>query len=165
VDAKAAPSEREAALALGIRVAVASSRENDRDPVMWLADQDYRAACCTCLEPARSRRGPEGLGPEFQPATLNSARRNHDVSGTVASLRPGYWLELLVVLVVVVERRSQAPRQRGDVTFSRQVEGCAAGPLSGALWERMGGPTVGAPWRTPIWSSTLGSGGPWTEAR
>jgi hypothetical protein len=63
---------------------------------------------------------------------------------------------------------SAVPRlldNRGAVTFSRQVEGCAAGPFSGALWERIGGPTVGAPWRTPIWSSTLGSGGPWTEAR
>jgi hypothetical protein len=36
--------DREAALALGTRVAVASSRENDRDPVIRLAGQDYRAA-------------------------------------------------------------------------------------------------------------------------
>jgi hypothetical protein len=36
--------DREAALALGTRVAVASMRENDRDPVVWLAGQDYRAA-------------------------------------------------------------------------------------------------------------------------
>jgi len=36
--------DREAALALGTRVAVAGSRENDRDPVIWLAGQDYRAA-------------------------------------------------------------------------------------------------------------------------
>jgi hypothetical protein len=36
--------DREAALALGTRVAVASSRENDRDPVIWLGGQDYRAA-------------------------------------------------------------------------------------------------------------------------
>jgi hypothetical protein len=36
--------DREAALALGPRVAVASSRDNDRDPVIWLAGQDYRAA-------------------------------------------------------------------------------------------------------------------------
>jgi hypothetical protein len=38
--------DREAALALGTRVAVASSRENDRDPGirLALAGQDYRAA-------------------------------------------------------------------------------------------------------------------------
>ena len=59
--------DREAALALGTRVAVASSRENDRNPVMWLAGQDYRAAeaaRAARLEVIRSRRGPERLGPE-----------------------------------------------------------------------------------------------------
>jgi hypothetical protein len=59
--------DREAALALGTRVAVASSRENDPNPVMWLAGQDYRAADATRtarLEQVRSRRGPERLGPE-----------------------------------------------------------------------------------------------------
>jgi hypothetical protein len=59
--------DREAALALGTRVAVASSRENDPNPVMWLAGQDYRAADATRtahLELSRSRRGPQRLGPE-----------------------------------------------------------------------------------------------------
>jgi hypothetical protein len=59
--------DREAALALGTRVAVASSRENDPNPVMWLAGQDYRAADATRtahLELGRSRRGPQRLGPE-----------------------------------------------------------------------------------------------------
>ena len=59
--------DREAALALGTRVAVASSRENDPNPVMWLAGQDYRAADATRtarLELVRGRRGPERLGPE-----------------------------------------------------------------------------------------------------
>jgi hypothetical protein len=59
--------DREAALALGTRVAVASSRENDPNPVMWLAGQDYRAADATRTarrELVRSRRGPERLGPE-----------------------------------------------------------------------------------------------------
>ena len=59
--------DREAALALGTRVAVASSRENDPNPVMWLAGQDYRAADATRTarrELGRSRRGPERLGPE-----------------------------------------------------------------------------------------------------
>ena len=62
-----AMQDREAALALGTRVAVASSRENDRNPVMWLAGQDYRAADAARaarLEVIRSRRGPERLGPE-----------------------------------------------------------------------------------------------------
>jgi hypothetical protein len=59
--------DREAALALGTRVAVASSRENDPNPVMWLAGQDYRVADATRaarLEVIRSRRGPERVGPE-----------------------------------------------------------------------------------------------------
>jgi hypothetical protein len=36
--------DREAALSLGARVAVHDARQNDRDPVIWLAGQDYRAA-------------------------------------------------------------------------------------------------------------------------
>ena len=59
--------DRETALSLGTRVAVASSRENDPNPVLWLAGQDYRvadAARTARLELIRSRRGPERLGPE-----------------------------------------------------------------------------------------------------
>jgi hypothetical protein len=59
--------DREAALSLGTRVAVATSRENDPNPVMWLAGQDYRAADATRtarLELLRSRCGPKRLGPE-----------------------------------------------------------------------------------------------------
>jgi hypothetical protein len=59
--------DREAALALGTRVAVATSRENDRNPVMWLAGQDYRAADAihrARLPAIRQRPGPERLGPE-----------------------------------------------------------------------------------------------------
>jgi hypothetical protein len=59
--------DREAALSLGTRVAVATSRENDPNPIMWLAGQDYRAADATRTarrELGRSRRGPERLGPE-----------------------------------------------------------------------------------------------------
>jgi hypothetical protein len=59
--------DREAALSLGTRVAVASSRENDPNPVMWLAGQDYRAADATRtarLQQIRQRPGPERLGPE-----------------------------------------------------------------------------------------------------
>jgi hypothetical protein len=59
--------DREAALALGTRVAVATSRENDPNPVLWLAGQDYRAA--DAIHRARAQRirqhhGPERLGPE-----------------------------------------------------------------------------------------------------
>src|SRR5829696_3896761 len=42
-DGHQALRDRETALALGTRVAVAASRENDPNPVMWLAGQDYRA--------------------------------------------------------------------------------------------------------------------------
>jgi hypothetical protein len=66
-DGRQAIRDREAALSLGTRVAVAASRENDPNPVMWLAGQDYRAADATRtarLELVRSRRGPERLGPE-----------------------------------------------------------------------------------------------------
>jgi hypothetical protein len=66
-DGRQAIRDREAALALGTRVAVASSRENDRTPVMWLAGQDYRAADATRtarLQQIRQRSGPERLGPE-----------------------------------------------------------------------------------------------------
>ena len=59
--------DREAALALGTRVAVAASRENDPNPVMWLAGQDYRAADATHrarVQTMRQRHGPERLGPE-----------------------------------------------------------------------------------------------------
>jgi hypothetical protein len=59
--------DREAALALGTRVAVATSRENDRNPVMWLAGQDYRvadAARTVRLPEIKQRHGPERVGPE-----------------------------------------------------------------------------------------------------
>jgi hypothetical protein len=58
---------REVALALGTRVAVAASRENDLNPVMWLAGQDYRVADATHrarVQAIRQRHGPERLGPE-----------------------------------------------------------------------------------------------------
>jgi len=59
--------DREAALALGTRVAVASSRENGPNPVMWLAGQDYRAADATHrarVQTNRQQHGPQRLGPE-----------------------------------------------------------------------------------------------------
>jgi hypothetical protein len=66
-DGHQALRDREAALSLGTRVAVASSRENDPNPVMWLAGQDYRAADAIHAarhQPTRTRHGPERLGPE-----------------------------------------------------------------------------------------------------
>jgi hypothetical protein len=59
--------DREAALALGVRVAVHDSRQNDPNPVIWQANQDYRMA--DALHAARrehlgTRFRPERLGPE-----------------------------------------------------------------------------------------------------
>jgi hypothetical protein len=54
--------EREAGLALGTRVAVAVSRENDPTPVLSIAGQDHRAADAARtarLAAARQRYGPE----------------------------------------------------------------------------------------------------------
>jgi hypothetical protein len=59
--------DREAALAMGTRVAVAASRENDRDPVVWLGGQDYRAADAihrARTHPIRMRQLAERAGAE-----------------------------------------------------------------------------------------------------
>jgi hypothetical protein len=59
--------DREAALALGVRVAVHDSRQNDRDPVIWQPGQDYRAADAIHAarqQPTQTRHGPERVGPE-----------------------------------------------------------------------------------------------------
>ena len=59
--------EREAALALGARVAVHDSRQNDPNPVIWQPGQDYRIADAIHAarhQPTRSRYGPERVGPE-----------------------------------------------------------------------------------------------------
>jgi hypothetical protein len=59
--------DREAALALGVRVAVHDSRQNDRNPVIWQAAQDYRAAEAIQAarhHPTRIRYGPERAGSE-----------------------------------------------------------------------------------------------------
>jgi hypothetical protein len=58
---------REDALALGVRVAVHDSRQNDPNPHVWQPGQDYRMA--DALHAARgdlirTRRGPERVGPE-----------------------------------------------------------------------------------------------------
>ena len=59
--------EREAALALGVRLAVHDSRQNDPNPVIWQPGQDYRMAGALHAvhhQPTRTRHGPERLGPE-----------------------------------------------------------------------------------------------------
>jgi hypothetical protein len=59
--------DREAALALGVRVAVHDRRQNDPNPVIWQAGQDYRMADAIQAarhQPTRARRGPERVGPE-----------------------------------------------------------------------------------------------------
>ena len=60
-------AQREAALALGVRVAVHDSRQNDPNPHVWQPGQDYRAAeaiQAARTQPTRTRRGPERVGPE-----------------------------------------------------------------------------------------------------
>jgi hypothetical protein len=60
-------AQREAALALGVRVAVHDSRENDPNPIIWQPGQDYRMADAlhaARTQPTRTRRGPERVGPE-----------------------------------------------------------------------------------------------------
>jgi hypothetical protein len=60
-------AQREAALALGVRVAVHDSRQNDPNPHVWQTGQDYRMADAlhaARTQPTRTRRGPERLGPE-----------------------------------------------------------------------------------------------------
>ncbi len=60
-------AQRERALALGVRVAVHDSRQNDPNPHVWQAGQDYRMADAVeaaRIQPARTRQGPERLGPE-----------------------------------------------------------------------------------------------------
>jgi hypothetical protein len=59
--------DREAALALGVRVAIHDSRQNDPNPVIWQPGQDYRMADAihaARTQPTRARWGPERLSPE-----------------------------------------------------------------------------------------------------
>jgi hypothetical protein len=62
-----AVQDREAALVLGVRVAVHDSRQNDRNPIIWQAGQDYRMADAlqaARVQPNRARLGSERVGPE-----------------------------------------------------------------------------------------------------
>jgi hypothetical protein len=50
-----------------VRVAVHDSRQNDRNPVIWQAGQDYRAADAiqaARAQPVWARHGPERTGLE-----------------------------------------------------------------------------------------------------
>jgi hypothetical protein len=60
-------AQREAALSLGVRVAVHDARQNDPNPHVWQAGQDYRAADAIQAarhQPTRTRWGLERVGPE-----------------------------------------------------------------------------------------------------
>ena len=60
-------AQREAALALGVRVAVHDSRQNDPNPVIWQSGQNYRMADAlhaARTQPTRARHGPQRDGPE-----------------------------------------------------------------------------------------------------
>ena len=59
--------QREAALALGTRVVLHDSRQNDPNPAIWQPGQDYRMADAihnARHQPTRTRWGAERLGPE-----------------------------------------------------------------------------------------------------
>jgi hypothetical protein len=59
--------DREAALALVVRVAVHDSRQNDPNPHVWQPGQDYRIADAlhaARAQPTRTRHGSERVGPE-----------------------------------------------------------------------------------------------------
>jgi hypothetical protein len=60
-------AQREAALALGVRMAIHDNRQNDPDPISWQPGQDYRMADAlhaARAQPTRTRWGPERTGPE-----------------------------------------------------------------------------------------------------
>jgi hypothetical protein len=60
-------AQREAALALGVRVAVHDCRQNDLNPVIWQPGQDYRMADAlqaARAQPTRTWHSPERVGPE-----------------------------------------------------------------------------------------------------
>ena len=57
-----AVQEREAALALGTRTAVAMTRENEPNPLVRVAGQDDQVAAA--IRAARARQGPERAAPE-----------------------------------------------------------------------------------------------------
>jgi hypothetical protein len=59
--------DREAALSLGIRVAIHDARQNERDPAIWQAGQDYRVADAIHAarhQPIHLHRPAERVGTE-----------------------------------------------------------------------------------------------------
>jgi hypothetical protein len=70
--------DREAALTLGVRVAIHDSRQNDPNPVISQPGQDYRAADAlhaARTQPTRARWGPERVG-----RTLNQHQQEQQMA-------------------------------------------------------------------------------------
>ena len=65
-------AQREAALALGVRVAVHDSRQNDPNPVVWQPGQDYRMADALQRRPHPAHPHPLGPGAS-RPRTLTTS--------------------------------------------------------------------------------------------
>jgi hypothetical protein len=59
-----AVQDREAAVALGTRAAVAITRENEPNPLVRVAGQDDRVAAAVRARRAHTRQGPERTAPE-----------------------------------------------------------------------------------------------------
>jgi hypothetical protein len=83
--------DREAALDLGVRVAVHDSRQDDRDPVIRQPGQDYRMAEAIHTarhQPTRARRGPERGRrlPQVGPPPRSNVLRT---AATASGLRAG----------------------------------------------------------------------------
>jgi hypothetical protein len=64
-----AARDREAALALGVRVAVHDSRQNDANPIIWQPGQDYRAA--DAIQAARHQPTHAGTAPSGSASDAN----------------------------------------------------------------------------------------------
>jgi hypothetical protein len=114
---------------------------------------------------AARRVGLEGVEkslPAPSPVRTRRSGTPRHASRPAPSHRWSSWLVVLAPRRPGRRRRTRFPGSSSAGPYDVQPSGGAgtAGPVSGAFWERIGGPTVGAPWRTPIWSSTLGSGGP-----
>jgi hypothetical protein len=61
--------DREAALALGVRMAVHDSRQNDPNPIIWQPGQDYRAA--DAIQAARHQLTRAGTAPSGSASNAN----------------------------------------------------------------------------------------------
>jgi hypothetical protein len=71
-------AQREAALALGIRVAAHDRRQNDPNPVIWQPGPDYRMADAiqrARTQPSRIRHGPEHVMADRDAAIARELNR------------------------------------------------------------------------------------------